>query len=199
MSLLDFTPPFAELKNHVLFSPHWLEETEASNLFEYLLQQNWKNERITLFGKSICVPRKVFWMGDSDASYTYSNTTHQPSPWDSRLLKIKNRLKSDYNLHFNSVLGNLYRDGKDYMGWHQDNEPELGSQPIIFSLSLGEERRFCLKHIATNKKYEINLTPGSALIMRGNTQQYYKHSLPKSLRVHKPRINLTFRLIIIDT
>ena len=194
-TLESFTQPFPSLNEMILIHNHWLSPAQADSLYKKMLTMPWQEEEITLFGKKIKVPRRVFWMGDSDAYYTYANTRHAPIPWNHEILKIKKRIQHELGLEFNSVLGNLYRDGKDYMGWHSDNEPELGDNPSILSISLGAERRFCFKHKKSREKHEIQLTHGSALLMQGNSQQDYKHALPKSMRIKSPRINLTFRLI----
>lgn len=125
-----------------------------------------------------------------------SGLTMQPEPWTPALLSIKVACEQVARVSFNSVLANLYRDGRDYMGWHQDNEPELGEQPLIASVSLGQERRFVLRHLASKQKIEFLLQPGSLLIMAGETQRYWQHSVPKSQRPMQARINLTFRRII---
>ena len=195
MKINHFKPPFEAIKNTILFHPNWLTESEADLLFKYCLSMKWQEETITLFGKRIIVPRRVIWMGDKDAEYTYAKTHHAPCPWSKPLYKLKEKIEHELGLRFNSVLGNLYQDGSDYMGWHQDNETELGEAPTILSLSLGAARRFCFRHIDTKEKHEIILTHGSALLMQNDCQKQYQHTLPKSLRIKKPRINLTFRKI----
>ncbi|MGB5120416.1 MAG: alpha-ketoglutarate-dependent dioxygenase AlkB, partial [Vibrio fluvialis] len=115
--------------------------------------------------------------------------------WTPMLADLKQRCELLACQAFNSVLANLYRDGQDSMGWHQDNEPELGQQPVIASLSLGETRRFVLRHLHSKEKLELPLSHGSLLIMAGNTQHFWQHCVPKTVRTLEPRINLTFRLI----
>ena len=195
MNLTQFNQPFSALNQRVLYHPQWLTQDQADELYQHCHSSDWQAETITLFGKQITVPRRVFWMGDADAHYSYSNTSHIPVPWSKELLELKNRIKRELGLQFNSVLGNLYRDGQDHMGWHRDNETELGENPNILSISLGAERRFCFKHIQHGEKHALVLKHGSALLMQGNCQQQYKHALPKSIRIKSPRINLTFRLI----
>ena len=145
MTLKKFTQPFPSLKEKILFNNQWLTQTEADRLYNKMLLMPWQIEEIKMFGKKIKVPRRVFWVGDSNANYRYANTTHTPTPWSNELSDLRNRIHVELGLEFNSVLGNFYRDGRDYMGWHRDNEPELGLNPIILSISLGAERRFCLK------------------------------------------------------
>ena len=175
---------------------HWLNPAGSEHLFTELLTTiNWQDETITMFGKSISVPRKIAWYGDDDATYRYSGITHQPLPWIPAIHKLQRKLNEEHNLTFNSVLCNLYNDGMDYMGWHRDNEPELGPDPIIASVSLGESRRFLFRHILSGEKHEIMLNPGSLLLMHKGCQLEWKHSLPKMARIKRPRINLTFRWV----
>ena len=156
----------------------------------------WQQGKIHLFGKSHLEPRLSAWIGDPEAVYTYSGKQMKPDPWLSELELFRQKLQESFPYQWNSVLLNLYRDGHDYMGFHADNEPELGLNPVIASLSLGAERRFVFKHRVTATKHEILLEQGSLLIMRGKTQQEWLHALPKALRVKTPRINLTFRTIL---
>ncbi len=171
---------------------------EATALFD-IFQQHllWRQDDIRMFGKIVKIPRLQAWYGDNNLRYRYSNMTLTAQPWATSLLAIKSRI-SDYCHHdFNAVLANLYRSENDSVGWHSDNEPELGKTPTIASLSFGAEREFQLKHISTNAKKNILLAPGSLLIMKGNMQSSWQHCLPKKTRKIAPRINLTFRKIII--
>jgi alkylated DNA repair dioxygenase AlkB len=169
---------------------------EAQMLFNELAQNlAWRHDDIKMFGKVMKIPRLQAWYGDNNLSYRYSNITLTAKPWTASLLALKTKI-SDYCEHdFNAVLANLYRNQDDSVGWHSDNEPELGAMPIIASLSFGAEREFQLKHIVTKEKISIALSPGSLLIMRGNTQNYWRHCLPKSTKNIASRINLTFRKI----
>ncbi len=145
---------------------HWLDPGESKQLFTDLLTIiNWQSETIKMFGKSISVPRKMAWYGDDDTTYRYSGITHQPLPWIPTLHRLRIKINEAYALKCNSVLCNLYNDGMEYMGWHQDNEPELGRDPVIASVSLGEPRRFLLRHILSGEKHEIMLNSGSLLLM----------------------------------
>lgn len=174
----------------------WLTEKKSSDYFDYLKKElSWQEEFLHLYGKKIKVPRLVCWYGDIDTSYTYSDKLHTALPWDPILFKIKNDIQKATKQSFNSVLCNLYKTGLDYMGWHRDNEKELGQNPIIASLSLGETRRFLFRNIETKEKIEINLSSGSLLIMKDYCQNEWEHSLPKTRTVKSPRINLTFRYI----
>jgi alkylated DNA repair dioxygenase AlkB len=157
----------------------------------------WRQESIQLFNQQIPQPRLTAWYGDEGAIYTYSNLTNHPLAWTPELLVIKARCEQIAEANFNSVLLNYYRNGQDSMGWHQDNEPELGAQPVIASVSFGATRRFQLRH---KKRKEldtltIELEHGSLLLMQGTTQHYWKHHLPKTAQSVGARINLTFRLI----
>ncbi|KJG05508.1 DNA repair protein [Photobacterium angustum] len=183
------------INNGLLYwHPQFLNLQRSEQYFQQLKSElNWQQEHITLFGKSVLQPRLQTWIGD--AVYTYSGLTMHPQPWTSAILDLKTQCEQQAQTRFNSVLGNLYRDGEDYMGWHQDNERELGHQPVIASLSFGATRQFVFKHKTTKEKIAFQLTPGSLLIMAGETQQYWQHALPKTKRVNEPRINLTFRYI----
>lgn len=158
----------------------------------------WRQDKIVVWGKQYSQPRLVAWYGDPDCSYTYSGIALTPLPWTDLLLDIKSRIECITATTFNSVLLNYYRDHRDSMGLHSDDEPELGEQPEIASLSLGEQRTFVLKH-KTNKlakPVRLKLESGSLLLMKGNTQRYWKHGLSKETRPCRPRVNLTFRRII---
>jgi len=169
-----------------------------SNILYPSLKKNiqWQQDQITIFGKTMDLPRLTAWYGDEECVYTYSGISMQPKPWNDDLRLIKERIESKTKITFNSCLLNYYRSGKDSMGWHQDNEQELGENPIIGSVSFGETRPFQLKHIKLDlKKTDIPLTHGSFLIMQGTTQHFWKHKIPKTTRNINPRINLTFRII----
>jgi alkylated DNA repair dioxygenase AlkB len=157
----------------------------------------WEQHRIRIRGREIASPRLSAWYGDPDAHYRYSGLSLEPRPWLPVILELKSRVEAACDEPFNSVLLNLYRDGSDSMGWHSDDEPELGERPLIASLSLGATRRFRLRH-RRRKDLEpvaIDLEGGSLLIMEGDTQRFWKHQVPKTKRTVEPRINLTFRNI----
>lgn len=141
-------------------------------------------------------PRLVSWYGDKDAQYRYSGTSYIAQAWHPALSELKDKLITDFSAQINSVLANLYRNGRDSVGWHADSEPELGKQPLIFSLSLGASRYFDyrLKNNSSSRQ-RIELHAGTLLIMKGSFQQYWQHQVPKQLRIQEPRINLTFRYI----
>jgi alkylated DNA repair dioxygenase AlkB len=175
----------------------WLAAGEPDALFEALRAAvPWDVHRIRMFGRVVDSPRLSCWIGDPGTGYRYSGTHFEPNPWPVALRPIRARLAEELRIDFNSVLANLYRDGRDCMGWHSDDEPELGSRPLIASLSLGGTRRFVLKHRKDpSTKLALELPPGSLLVMRGATQANYRHALPRTARPVGARINLTFRRI----
>jgi alkylated DNA repair dioxygenase AlkB len=171
---------------------------ESEQLFTQLLATTqWAQSHLKIYGKEIAEPRLTAWYGDAGKSYTYSGITRQPLAWTPALSQIKERVESVAQSTFNSVLLNLYRDGRDSIGWHQDNEPELGQNPVIASVSFGATRRFRLRHKRRKDLplVELDLTQGSLLIMRGTTQHFWQHQIPKTAELVGPRINLTFRMI----
>ena len=179
--------------------PQWLGSGEADVLLAELRATiAWEVHRIRIFGREVDSPRLSCWIGDEDASYVYSRTRFAPHPWTPALRTLRDRVADACDARFNSVLANLYRNGQDSMGWHSDNEPELGRQPVIASLSLGAARRFRLKprsEAARSDVLAIELEHGSLLRMAGDTQQCYVHDLPKTSAAVGPRINLTFRWV----
>lgn len=179
--------------------PRWLDSDEADALLA-LLQASipWEVHRIRIYGREIDSPRLSCWIGDADATYVYSRTRFEPRPWTPLLTTLRDRVEQACGTRFNSVLANLYRDGHDSMGWHSDNELELGERPVIASLSLGAERRFRLKPRRAEGRghlHGIELGHGSLLRMAGDTQRLYVHDLPKTSATVGPRLNLTFRQI----
>ncbi|SDQ37718.1 DNA-N1-methyladenine dioxygenase [Pseudoxanthomonas sp. CF385] len=177
------------------FWPDWLGADAADRLFDDLIDAlPWSVHRIRLFGREVDSPRLSAWIGDPDAVYRYSGTRFAPLPWTDALSAVRVRLQSALGSPFNSVLANLYRDGRDAMGWHSDDEPELGLKPLIASVSLGAPRRFLLKHRENPAVRSALVLPhGSLLVMSGDTQRLYRHALPRTARPVGPRINLTFR------
>lgn len=158
---------------------------------------SWERHRLRLFGREVEAPRLSCWIGDADAVYTYSGTRFQPHAWTPACAELRDALTALCGESYNSVLCNLYRDGSDSMGWHSDDESELGPAPSIASLSFGAARRFRLRHKRDPAlRLEIELAPGSLLLMAGATQRHYRHDLPKTARGVGPRLNMTFRRII---
>jgi len=176
---------------------HWLPRDAADTLQRTLREDvPWEVHRIRMFGRQVDSPRLSCWMGDPAARYRYSGTEFVPQPWHPALLPLRDQLAAFCGHAFNSVLLNRYCDGDDGMGWHSDNEPELGPAPVIASLSLGAGRRFLLRRRDDHaKKAEVLLDHGDLLVMGGQTQRLYQHSLPKSARPLAERLNLTFRWI----
>lgn len=180
----------------------WLAPAEADALLAELLTAiPWENHRIRMFGREVASPRLSCWIGDPGASYVYSRTRFEPHPWPAALADLRTRVEHACGAQFNSVLANLYRGGSDAMGWHSDDEPELGTRPVIASVSLGGERRFVFRPRQRDARgarpiVELRLAHGSLLRMAGDTQQSYQHALPRTTRAVAPRLNLTFRRIV---
>ena len=175
-------------------------QVELGRSYDSLLQAliedtAWRQEEITVYGKPYLQPRLSAWYGN--LAYSYSGIQLEPLPWTSTLLGIKLQVEALVDLEFNSVLLNYYRNQNDSMGMHSDDESELGPQPAIASLSLGEERSFLLKHKSRNdlKTVKLALPTGSLLLMQGDTQKYWRHGINKEKQPCGPRINLTFRSI----
>lgn len=192
----SFSLPGADLR----LLPRWLAVDEADMLLEELRHSiPWEVHRIRIFGREVDSPRLSCWIGDPDATYVYSRTRFEPHAWTDALADLRLRAEQACGARFNSVLANLYRDGQDAMGWHSDDEPELGPQPVIASVSLGAERRFCMRPRAKDAPRRavqgIELPHGSLLRMAGETQRNYQHALPRAKAAAGPRINLTFRWI----
>jgi alkylated DNA repair dioxygenase AlkB len=211
-----------ELENaEMIFIEHFFTPAEADTIFQSLIEKlAWEQGEITMFGKKILEPRLTAWYGDEGKSYTYSGKKQEPNAWVEPLITLKNKvsdtcikeetLKGGPSVPkaigvsqdsifkgFNSVLANFYRNGTDSMGYHSDDEKELGINPVIASVNFGESRRFQFRHkIHKEKKHELLLTHGSLLIMQGAMQHHWKHAIPKEPQKTKPRINLTFRFIM---
>jgi alkylated DNA repair dioxygenase AlkB len=180
------------------FWPLFVDPISAGETFNTLVDElNWHQPVISLFGKRVLSPRLCAWCSDADVSYRYSGVTHRPHPWHGTVAALRDRIHTVVDARFNSCLLNYYRDGDDAMGWHSDDEPELGEKPVIASLSLGETRTFQLKSKSKQHRYQLKvpLASGSLLIMAGDTQTNYKHAVNRSRRVHGGRVNLTFRTI----
>ena len=179
----------------VVYTANFYDPDQAQRLFDRLLTSvEWRQERITVYGKTHLTPRLSCWMADGALDYRYAHMTMTSVPWSEALLSVKSELENYTGDRFNSVLINYYRDGQDSNGWHSDDEPELGENPIIASISLGAPRDFQLRHKKTSQKVNIKLEHGSLLMMRGSTQQCWQHHVPKRVGVDG-RINLTFRTI----
>lgn len=180
----------------VTYYPQWLTSDKAA-VFATRLQTElqWSQDYIKIYGREVKIPRLQAWYGEPEATYTYSQLAMKPLPWHPILAEIKRDLVEFLDAEFNSVLANWYRDGQDSMGMHSDDEPELGEQPVIASLTLGHARGFVFKHKATGEKHTLPLAHGSLLVMAGTTQRYWQHGINKTKKPVADRINLTFRQI----
>ncbi|BDB52741.1 alpha-ketoglutarate-dependent dioxygenase AlkB family protein [Flavobacterium ammonificans] len=181
----------------IIYYPQFFDKEQADKIYTELLQEiAWQQDTITIYGKTHPQPRLTALYGNEGKPYSYSNITMHPQPWNSLLQKIKYYIEATTECQFTNVLLNQYRDGKDSNGWHADNEKELGHNPIIASLSFGAERVFQLKHnTIVDAKKSITLEHGSLLLMKGSTQHFWKHQIPKTAKPVGTRINLTFRSI----
>lgn len=178
----------------ITYYPDFFDEFDCNYFYEKLLKDvKWETKTLNFSGREVPIPRLTAWYGDT--SYTYSGLKLEPNPWTSTLLCLKSSVGGRAVHPFNSVLLNLYRDGQDSVSWHSDDEKELGRNPVIASVSFGATRDFKLKHRYLDYKETISLTNGSLLVMRGETQHYWLHSIPKTTKKVEPRINLTFRTI----
>lgn len=176
---------------------HLLSIADADDYFKTLFNTiEWKNDEVMIFGKRIVTKRKAAWYGDQAFEYTYSNTTKKALPWTQALKELKRLVEQQTEESYNSCLLNLYHDGSEGMTWHSDDEDDLKKNGAIASLSLGAERKFSFKHKKTKQSCSINLENGSLIVMKGRTQHYWLHCVPKTKKVTEPRINLTFRTIM---
>lgn len=157
----------------------------------------WENDQAIIFGKHYITKRKVAWFGDRQFSYTYSGITKRAHLWTKELLRLKSIVEELSSETYNSCLLNLYHNGSEGMAWHSDNEKTLQENGAIASVTLGAVRKFSLKHKESKQRIDINLENGSLLVMKGSTQKHWLHRLPPTKKVHTPRINLTFRTIIL--
>lgn len=201
----EYQTSMFESKTHVLdlyeaeveYHQQFYQAEHAWQLYEQLLAQTqWRQDRLIVYGKQHLAPRLSCWFGEPWMSYRYSGHTMKPTLFTPLLTQIKTDIEKRSGEHFNSVLLNYYRDGQDSNGWHSDDEPELGPNPTIASLSLGAARDFHLRHkLDKSLKHAILLEHGSLLTMRGQTQACWQHHVPKRARSNG-RINLTFRTIV---
>lgn len=173
------------------------DAAESDRVYQRLLQeQNWPDNCYTVAGRQFILPRLQTWHADPGIHYSYSNNLLQTRPWTPLLSGIRKKVETFLNFSFNSVLVNLYRNGEDYVGWHADNEQELGEQPFIASLTFGVERQFCFRHKKTFETGSVSLRSGTLLVMQPDFQHHWIHSVPIDKNVSQGRINLTFRKVI---
>ncbi|MGH1486719.1 MAG: alpha-ketoglutarate-dependent dioxygenase AlkB family protein [Cellvibrionaceae bacterium] len=178
---------------------NWLGDDEADALFVLLKEQvKWQQSTINLYGKTVKIPRLNAWYGDENCPYEYSGHKFQPKPWLPCLKEIQQRVERLTTFSANSVLVNCYRNGQDSVAWHSDDEPELGRNPTVISLSLGGEREFQLKHRYDKSLgvKKIKLSHGSLLVMSGELQHHWHHQVPKTAKNCAERINLTYRYVL---
>lgn len=176
--------------------PDWLAPADADRFHARLVDEvAWRQDTMRTPRGLLPLPRLTAWQGEPDVLYVYSGIRNEPAPWTPAVLELKRRVEAASRARFNSVLLNRYRNGFDSMGWHADDEPELGAEPVIASLSLGATRVFDLRHNETGVTHAYRLTNGSLLVMRGRTQHAWRHRVPKEPAVRGERINLTFRWV----
>jgi alkylated DNA repair dioxygenase AlkB len=180
----------------IAYHPNFMESGRATELFAKLCSSiQWNQEEIVLYGKRHPIPRLTAWYGDPGSTYKYSGIDNAPRAWTPELLEILRQLEDATEVAFNSVLLNRYRSGNDSLSWHSDDEPELGPEPFIASLSLGAARAFNIRSKDRQKLFSIRLEHGSLLVMSGQSQSLFQHSVPKEKRITGERINLTFRVV----
>jgi alkylated DNA repair dioxygenase AlkB len=179
---------------------NFLTTQQAGKLLSTLIIETpWRQDHLTFGGRKVAIPRLQAWIGDASKNYGYSGLQLNPLSWTPSLLKIKRLIEQQLDTEFNSVLLNYYRNGQDSVSWHSDDEKELGPDPFIASLSLGVSRRFELKHRHRKPtvKFKCQLDHGSLLVMGAGLQQNWLHQIPKQKEIIQPRVNLTFRKIIL--
>jgi alkylated DNA repair dioxygenase AlkB len=182
--------PFTHLKG-------WLSASEADALLAALeARPNWTQGRIRMFGREVPEPRLTFFEGDRGVRYTYAHRPLEGHGWSPELEALRDRFEREFGIRSNTVLANLYRDGRDSMGWHRDNEPELGPDPHVVSLSLGASRDFDVRRDADGLTQRFALGHGDLMLMGTQSQTKWTHSIPKRLKIKILRINLTFRQVI---
>ncbi len=192
-------PNLLPLDGEVRYYGCMMSYKASESYFKLLLERiSWEPDQVIVFGKIITTKRKIAWYGDVDFSYTYSNVTKKALPWTGELLALKKLVESKLNTRFNSCLVNLYHNGSEGMAWHSDAETALGNEPVIASLSFGAERTFAFKHKETKQKVSLVLEKGSLLVMAGKCQEHWLHRLPPTKKACKPRVNLTFRTIVLE-
>ncbi|MCH8534497.1 MAG: alpha-ketoglutarate-dependent dioxygenase AlkB [Flavobacteriaceae bacterium] len=184
-------------KAELIYVKDFFSEKESKVYFEYLKQQiNWQHDQIKVFGKVYDQPRLTALYAENKKAYSYSNIVMHPHQFTNELLKIKNKIETFSNEKFTTCLLNYYRNGQDSNGWHADDEKELGVNPVIASMSFGAKRKFKMRKKDNHQeKFDIELSAGSLLIMKGETQHFWQHQIPKTAKKIDPRINLTFRKI----
>jgi len=182
--------------NGFCYQPGWLPEDEADRVLSTLrMELDWRQLPVKMFGREIPQPRLTAWCADTGVRYAYSGLRFGARRWHPELKRLRRALELRTGGVFNSVLANAYRNGRDSMGWHADDEPELGQEPLIASLSLGSARRFLIRPTGGGRSRHLDLEHGSLLLMQGQSQHEWQHAIPKTSRTVGWRINLTFRRV----
>lgn len=197
MTLFNEVIRFNLPNSDISYYPNFIENQKANSYLKYLKENvPWQQDNIKVFGKTYAQPRLTALYGTNGKPYSYANIVMNPHPFTPELLELKTAIESTVKVNFTTCLLNLYRDGKDSNGWHSDDESELGTNPVIASISLGEERFFHLRHKNDKSlKQKVILKHGSLLLMKGETQHFWQHQIPKTAKQIKERINLTFRVV----
>jgi len=198
LNMFGNTLPGPQLPHELMeYFPGVFGKEESISLMRHFIDNvPWQQRTIAMYGKLMVTPRLTAWYGDAGTGYAFSGTKFDPLPWTKQLQKMRETVEAATNTSFNSVLLNYYRDGNDSVAWHSDDEDELGIKPIIASVSLGQVRRFDVRHKANHQdKYSLDLENGSLLLMKGDMQHDWEHRIAKSTNPLKERINLTFRVI----
>lgn len=189
--------PFSIIEDMVSYYPTFFSKIESQSIFDTLQTQlNWKQDTLKIFGKEITTKRQYAWLGDAPFNYSYSGKSRIAQPWTPILKEIKDLIEKRIDCSFNCCLLNFYADGHQGMSWHSDNEKVMEQHGVIASLSLGADRFFDFRHNIEGTKHRVLLENGSLLVMSGQTQEQYVHQLPKSTKIKKARINLTFRQFV---
>lgn len=174
-----------------------LSPKAADRYLDYLLASiPWQHDEAVIFGKHYLTKRKVAWYADMPYEYTYSKVTKRAVVWTAELLELKAIVEQKTGERFNSCLLNLYHDGNEGMAWHSDGEKDLMKDGAIASLSLGAERKFAFRHKQTKETISLMLPHGSLLVMKDTTQTHWLHRLPPTTTIKRPRVNLTFRMML---
>ena len=195
-SLFPISGQLLPIDGSAVLVPDFLCESDADSIFSGLRQETpWEQNFIRLFGKEVSEPRLSAWHAEANLHYTYSGVPRTPHPWKEPLSSLRTACEAHTGQSFNGALLNLYRTGLDAMGWHSDDEPVNGPNPVIASISLGAERRFDFRHKQTREVISVVLPHGSLLVMSGACQTYWLHRIPKTTRELQPRINVTFRTL----
>jgi alkylated DNA repair dioxygenase AlkB len=181
----------------VMLLPNWLSVQKSDAYFSLLRDAiAWQQDKMVMFGKTVQLPRLTAWYGEAGVRYRYSGIVNESTGWIAPLAELAAQVGSVTKATYNGVLCNYYRDGADYMGWHSDDERELGELPTIAIVSLGDERQLAFRHKKTKEKKVIQLTHGSLLIMRGETQTHWLHTITKTKKPKQERMSLTFRCVV---